>query len=148
MEKYNLFSVAREDWIPTQVMMDALNELASNPDFISRVVAIGIEIGKVIVFPPEVETLEQALLTWNASYHAVHRGADVGDKCAELVKEGHYRVTFTDLYPDDFNYGIMYGFALRFLPPGTNFTIYYDPAIHPRDRGGDHPCTVIHMRWT
>ncbi len=41
---------------------------------------------------------------------------------------------------------IMYGYGKRFLSPGGQFTVYYDPDITPRDDGGDGP-TVIHLKW-
>ena len=147
MEKHGLVDIQRDQWIPTRKMMYALNDLAQDPDFMAGLVAIGIEIGKRIVFPQENPTLEEAITGWNASYHAVHRNGDVGQKLAEKMGEKHYRVTLTDPFPDDFNYGILYGFALRCLPPHTDFTIFYDPAVTPRDRGGDQGRTVIHVRW-
>jgi len=147
MERHGLLDIAPDQWIPTRKMMYALNELAEDPDFMSGLVAIGIEIGKRIVVPLEDPTLEEVLLSWNASFHAVHRNGDVGQKIAEKVGEKHYRITLTDPYPDDFNYGIMYGFALRYLPPHSDFIVSYDPQVTPRDRGGEQGCTVIHIRW-
>lgn len=147
MEKYGLVNVQRDEWIATQVMMNALNDLAKDPDFSSGLVAIGIEIGKRIVFPPAIVDLDAALEAWDASYHAVHRGGEVGHKQAVKVDDRHYRIVLTDVYPDDFNYGIIYGFGGRFLPPGSDFTVFYDADVKPRDRGGEAGHTDIHIRW-
>ena len=64
-----------------------------------------------------------------------------------LAGQVDHIVSLTDPYPDDFNYGIMYGFALRYLPPHSDFIVSYDPQVTPRDRGGEQGCTVIHIRW-
>jgi len=147
MEKHGLTNIERDQWVPTRKMMFALNELAQDPDFMAGLVAIGIEIGKVIIFKKEDATLEDALVGWNDSYHAVHRNGDVGQKLCEKIGPQHYKITLTDIYPDDFNYGIMHGFAKRFLPPGTSYRIYYDPDVTPRDRDGTQGMTVIHIQW-
>ena len=65
---------------------------------------------------------------------------------SEKISDTHFKVSFTDLYPDDFSYGIMCGYGQRFLPPGTDFTVAYDPDIVPRDKGGQG-ATVIHIYW-
>ena len=49
--------------------------------------------------------------------------------------------------PDDMSYGLLYAYARRFLPPGTQFTVYYDPDIPARDYGGDREETIIHIEW-
>ena len=67
MQKHGLTNVQRDEWIPTRKMMYALNDLAKDPDFISGLVAIGIEIGKAIIFKKENPTLVDALMDWNAS---------------------------------------------------------------------------------
>jgi hypothetical protein len=51
------------------------------------------------------------------------------------------------VYPDDMSYGILYGYARRFLPPGTKFKVYYDPDVLPRDQGGSENYTIIHISW-
>jgi hypothetical protein len=147
LEKYGLDQIKPTDWIPTQVYLDVLNEMCQTPDFSSTLVAIGMGIGEMVPVPFEDARLAQVLEIWDDIYQGLHRGADVGTISVEKEEQGHYRITFTDLYPDDFSYGILYGYAKRFLPPGTQFTIYYDPRITPRDRGGEKGCTVIHAKW-
>jgi hypothetical protein len=47
-------------------------------------------------------------------------------------------------YPDSYNYGILYGFAQRYLH-GRHFTVYFDPELPRREMGG--ASTVIHVVW-
>jgi hypothetical protein len=146
MERHGLASVGQNDWAPTSRFLDALNELAETTDLMSSLVAIGMEIGTTIPMPDGI-TLDQVYMGTNDVYQSLHRGADVGAITGEKVSDKHYIMTLTDVYPDDFTYGIMYGYARRFLPPGTGYSVAYDLDVKPRDRGGDSGKTVIHIKW-
>jgi hypothetical protein len=148
MRKYGLVDVDPQGWYPTQTLMDAMNEILANPNNSANMVAIGMEVGKIVPMPPGMTnpTLGEVLMVWNDLYQYIHRNGDVGKLQCEKVTDTHYQITFTDLYPDDFSYGIMYGYAKRFLPKGTYFKVYYDPEIKPRDQGGTGK-TVIHLTW-
>jgi hypothetical protein len=147
MDRHGLGNVQPTDWIPTQKFLDALNDMGQTPDFMSALVAVGMGVGEILPVPFEDPGLGDVLAIWNDIYQGLHRNADVGQITSEKESDTHYKITFTDVYSDDFNYGIMYGYAKRFLPPGTQFTIYYDPKVTPRDRGGNLGYTVIHTKW-
>jgi hypothetical protein len=148
MEKYGLANLDPYGWYPCHKWMDALNELAQLPNVTENLVAVGMEIGKALPPPPGVEnpTLEQMLMGLDAAYQGVHRPGDVGHVTCHKLNDKHYRIVWTDLYPDDLNYGIVYAITRRFLPPRTAFKVYYDEKITPRDKGGNGP-TVIHVSW-
>jgi hypothetical protein len=149
MEKYDVKNVQPDQWYPTQRLMDALNELAQNANISSNMVAIGMQVGMIVPMPPDLvnPTLEQVLMAWNGIYQALHCDGDPGRIDVEKVGEKHLKISFTELYPDDFSYGIIYGYARRFLPPGTPFTVFYDEQVTPRDRGGQEGYTLIHIEW-
>jgi len=147
VERHGLDNVQPTDWIPTQKFLDVLNEMGDLPDITSALVAVGMGIGEIVPIPFEDARLGDVLTIWNDIYQGLHRNADVGQIQSEEQNTNHFKVTFTDVYPDDFSYGIMYGYARRFLPKGTQFTIYYDPKVTPRDRGGTLGYTVIHTKW-
>jgi hypothetical protein len=148
MEEYGLLDIDPNEWFPTRRYMDALNELVQRPGFTSNLVAIGIAIGIISPLPPDLKnpTLEEVLIRWDDMYQMLHRNADVGGITCEKIGEKHYATSHTVIYPDDMSYGILYGFGRRFLPPGTQFKVYYDPETLPRDRGGKD-ATVIHIEW-
>ena len=148
LERHNLVDLDPYGWYPLANWMNALNEMSMEPDFMSNLVAIGMGIGQVTPVPEDMDepTLEKMLMAWNAIYQGIHRYGDVGEIVCEKLADKHLRLTFTDMYPDDFSYGIIHGYARRFLPQGTHFTVYYDPDLRPRDRGGDGP-TVVHVTW-
>ena len=147
LERHGLTNLQPTDWVPTHRFLDALNEMGQQADFMSALIAIGMSVGEVIPVPCETLGLAGVLNLWNDLYQGAHRSGDVGRIVCEEEHRTHFKLTFSDLYPDDFSYGIMYGFAKRFLPPGTQFSIYYDPRVTPRDRGGQEGYTVIHAKW-
>jgi hypothetical protein len=149
MEKHGMADLDPEKWYPTRKLLDALNEIAELPDITFNMVAIGMKIGEIvpIITDDENPTLEKALLAWNDVYQGLHRTGDVGEIKAVKVGEKHYKTMHSVVYPDDLSYGIQYAYARRFLPPGTKFTVFFDPNVTPRDQGGTGKYTVIHVRW-
>ena len=77
------------------------------------------------------------------TYHSAHRNGDIGHVIGERVEDKYYRINLEDIYPDDMTYGIIYGFAKRLLPSGTQFSVKYDEGQPNRDRGGEK--TIIHV---
>jgi hypothetical protein len=149
MAKHGLANLDSYTWYSCHKWMEAMSELAQLPNVSENLVAIGMEIGKAIPAPPDMEnpSLEQMLMGLDGAYQGVHRNSDVGRFTCEKLDEKHYKMVCTDLYPDDLTYGIVYAFVRRFLPPRTAFKVYYDEQITPRDHGGDGP-TVMHVSWT
>lgn len=148
MEKYGLVNLDPDKWYPCIQLLNAMNDMAENPNTVSNFVAIGMEIGRIVPVPPQFTdpSLGDVLMAWDGIYQYLHRNGDAGKINCEKLADNHYRITFTDLYPDDFSYGIMYSYAKRFLPAGTNYMVYYDPALVRRDEG-DTTETVIHVSW-
>jgi hypothetical protein len=148
MQKYGLVDIHPDLWYPLQPLLDGLNELSQCPGISANLVAIGMEIGMITPVTPHIQspTLWDVLMNWNEVYQVIHRNGDVGCITCEKVGDKHYKTIHTCLYPDDFNYGMLYGYARRFLPPGTDFTVFYDPDVKPRDQGGTD-ATIIHVAW-
>lgn len=148
LEKHNLTTIEPDKWYPAQDWLSAMNEIAQHPDTTPNFVAIGMEVATNIILPPDLDspTLPQMLEMWDALYHMQHRGGDIGYVKTEKLGEKHYRTTHVHLYPDDFTYGIAYGWCRRFLPPGTRFTVKYENINRRLDMGnGDE--TVILVEW-
>lgn len=148
LEKYGLAEVDPTQWYKTQLWLDVLNELGHQHSSMANFVAIGMSIAHTIVMPPELEhaSLEQILMLWNDLYHLQHRGqSEIGYVLCEKVSDTHMKCIQKHIYPDDFTYGIAYGFARRFLPRGMNFVVEYDKATKRMDEGGEK--TIIHVKW-
>ncbi|MCU0466744.1 MAG: hypothetical protein MUF38_19525 [Anaerolineae bacterium] len=149
MEKYDIHNVNPHDWYPTQRLLAALNEIASQVNVTSNMIAIGMKIGEIVPLPPHMTspTLPEVLMIWDDLYQALHRGPSSGEIKAERVSDTHYKTIHSVVYPDDMSYGILYAYGKRFLPRGTAFKVYYDPAQPARDYGGKGDTTAIHIEW-
>jgi hypothetical protein len=130
MEKHGMVNLDPFTWYPVQMLLDATNEIAESnmtPNF----VAIGMKIGEGVPLPPDMvnPTLEDVLMIWNDLYQGLHRGGDVGYIKIEKVSDTYFKTIQAGIYPDDMSYGVLFAYGRRFLPPGTEFTVFYDPGV-------------------
>lgn len=145
LEKHNLVDIDPDTWYPAQKWMAVFNEMGSQSGGMFNFVAVGMSVAEKLPIPPEMSTLEAVLENWNALYQMQHRGGDIGYVDFEKRSDKHYVTIHNHLYPDDFNYGLAYGFAKRFSPAGTHFTVKYDDHEPRLDEGGER--TLIHVTW-
>lgn len=148
VQRYGLTDVQEGYWYPIQPFLDLLNDLAANVNQTTNFVAIGMSVAATSVMPAELgqPSFEELVLHWDDHYQGNHRKGDIGYKTAEKLGDKHYKVTLHGgLYPDDFEYGVLYGFAQRFLPQGTDFIVEYDEDVQPLDSGGEK--TVFIVEW-
>jgi len=150
MEKHGIVGLDPFSWYPVQMLLDATNELTRHANMTSNFVAIGMKIGEHVPLPPEMvnPTLEEVLMIWDDLYQGLHRGGDVGHIRIEKVSNTYFKTIQSGLYPDDMSYGVLYAYGRRFLPPGTEYEVFYDPDVIPRDQGGTGEATYINIKWT
>jgi hypothetical protein len=148
LDKYNLADVRAGNWYPLRDFLGLLDELRKNPNASPNFVAIGMGIAELGAMPPGMENASAVdiLQGWNEHYQMAHRYVNIWHKTAERVSDKHYRVIMDNcVYPDDLEYGVLYGFMKRFLPQHTSFTVWYDKDVKRLDQGGTQ--TVLHVRW-
>lgn len=148
VQKYGYQDIEPDQWYPLEDFHRFFYELQQRPGMMSNLVAIGMGIARTALMPPGLTnpTFEQMVEAWDDHYQSNFRNGDVGHKTTILVAPQHYQIVHKNtMMPDDLEYGVLYGFAKRFLPPGTSFTVWYDEDIPPMDRGGDQ--TVLHVSW-
>ena len=145
LEKHGITDVTPESWHPQQAWLDVLRELATG-DFsaVQDLVHIGITTPENAPWPPEIQTVEDALRSINTAYHMNHRG-EVGYYQAETLDDGLIRMICENPYPCDFDYGLIYGVARAYLPPGTHLVVEHDPEGPCRKRGDD--ACVYYVQW-
>ena len=149
MEEHGVVNLDPQKWYPTQMLLNALNDLKHNPGFRSSMTAIGLKTGETVPIPPDMKepTLEKVIGIWDSLFQMLHRNGDVGCIRVEKVTDKHFKTIHTVVYPDDMSYGILYAYGRRFLPPRIPFTVYYDPDLPARDYGGEGKETIIHIQW-
>lgn len=147
LEKHNLSKVDPQKWYPMQQWLDVLSDVSEHSGAMFNMVAIGAAISQTAVMPPDVEQMrfEDFVHLINDVYQMQHRKGDPGYVKADQPGDRHIRFEVRVPYPDDLEYGTTFGFARRFLPPGTHFTVTYDPDVPRRDQGGE--VTIIHVTW-
>lgn len=147
LEQHNLVSIDPERWYELQEWLNVLSDLSARGGGMFNMVAIGAAISETTILPPEVEKMpfEQFLFLVDQVYQMQHRNGNVGSVQVEKVADKHMRLTLRVPYPDDLEFGTAYGFARRFLPPGTELMVQYNSTAPRREQGGD--CTVIDITW-
>ena len=148
IKKYGFDAIDANKWYPLKSYLDFLTELVQQPNLMFNLVAIGMSIAEVAPMPPELANaaFSQVVEGWNEHYQASLRNGDVGRKTTIKVADQHYKVVHDrTVVPDDLEYGVLYGFAQRFLPPGASFDVWFDEDIPRMDEGGDR--TVLHVSW-
>ncbi len=142
-----LDQIEPEAWYPQQKWLDVLTTLSGRSSAMFNFVAIGTAIAETAFLPPEVERMsfEQVIFAINDFYQMQHRNGDAGEIKVDKAAENHIILHVRVPYPDDLEYGTAYGFARRFLPPKTHFTVRYDEDCVRCEQGGEE--TVIHIAW-
>ncbi len=147
LKRHGLDDIDPEKWYPLSQWMAVLNDIEDEGGGMMDFVSLGLAIAETAVLPPEVDnaSFEEFCEGMDYAYQMNHRNGDVGHYIAEKVADGHMKVSVTAPYPDDQAYGVLYGFARRFLPKGTSFSVKYDEDVPRMEKGGDR--TIIHIRW-
>jgi hypothetical protein len=144
LEKYSLSKVSPEAWYPLQSMLDVLRELAEMGHF--NMVAIGMTIPDVALFPPEIDTVEKALTSLGEAYQMNHRGGEIGEYVFKKIGERSGEVLCRNPYSSDFDYGLIYRLIQKYRPDDSDsFRVVRDDSVSNRKNGGD-ACTY-HVSW-
>ena len=146
LEKHGLIDIEPDAWYPLQPLLDALKEIYEG-DFsaVLDMVHIGMKIPEHVIWPPEIQTLEDALFSIDVAYHMNHADGEVGFYQATQVNEREIEMVCQNPYPCDFDYGLLYAIAQRYLPPDGDLIVFHDEN-GPCRKYGDDSCTY-HITW-
>ncbi len=133
------------DWYPQQAWLDAFKEIAQSATKICDLVSIGMRIPENAIFPPDIDSIESALMAIDVAYHMNHRGGEIGCYRATLAGDHQMDLVCQNPYPCDFDFGIISGMSRRFCPKGLHVRVYHDDEAPCRQRGADS-CTY-HVIW-
>lgn len=64
----------------------------------------------------------------------------------EKLDDKTYRVESDTIYPDDLEYGVMFGLVRRVVPAGTGFVVSYDETVQRKDLGGPVTVMIVSLR--
>jgi hypothetical protein len=139
--KYGLGKIELTEWYSQQRWLNAFREIATGRmNAMFNLVAIGMKIPETAIFPPDIDTITAGLYSIDVAYHMNHRGGEIGCYRAEVINENQIDLICENPYPDDFDYGLIYGTARRFCPNDHDFSVYHDNDA-PCRKKGDSSCT-------
>lgn len=146
LQKHDLVDLQEDKWYSVETIVKFFEDITAQTNAMFNLVSIGTKIAIYCIVPPNIDVMpfSDFLEIIDTVYHMQHRG-DVGQLVTRKLSAQHYTVTSDTPYPDDFWYGIYYGWAKRLLPAETAITAWYDKVAPRQDQGGKH--TTIHIEW-
>lgn len=149
LAQHDLNNIVPDGWYAMQDILNVFNALQEQNSAMADFVAIGMKAAELSPLPPELERMTFAqfmLLYAEKVYPARHRGSDPGIFAVDIVADNALTITLANVYPDDVMYGLVYGFARRFLArEDVDFIVEYDLEQPRCDEGGAQ--TLIHVTW-
>lgn len=149
LAQHGLDDIDPDGWYAMQSILEVFNALLEQGGAMADFVAIGMKAAELSPLPPELEQMTFAQfmqLYAERVYPARHQGGDPGTFAVEHTGPNALHVIIANVYPDDVMYGLVYGFAKRFMGQrGIPFIVEYKPDTPTREQGGEQ--TVIQVSW-
>ncbi len=140
LRRHGITDIKDDQWYPQSAVLAALKEFGET----SNLVSVGTQVIKHTLFPPEVDSIDKALASIDVAYKMNHRG-EVGYYHSEVRGPRHIVMKCKNPYPCDFDYGLIYGVAKRFLPAGGDLIVEHDADGTCRKKGSE--TCVYHVTW-
>jgi hypothetical protein len=159
LEENNIQDPEPERWYSQQDWLNAFKQISEKIGA-GTLFMIGKSIPENAVFPPHIETIDQALSAIDVAYHMNHRlaGEQLFNPQTGQMQEGigHYKynkisdskveIICDNPYPCDFDKGIITAMARRFKPAhSTRILISHEKSEGCRG-SGDHSCKYV-VEW-
>jgi hypothetical protein len=132
-------------WYPQQNWLNAFKKIS---DFLgpNTLFNIGLKIPENANFPPEIQTIEQALVAIDVAYHMNHRNGEIGEYKYQSNGGRAAKMICPNPYPCAFDRGIITAMAKRFKPRDTKMVrVKHDDSALCRMDGAES-CTYI-VTW-
>jgi hypothetical protein len=148
LRRHNLDKIDPKQWYSHQLALNVLSDISEGQNASPNFVAIGMAAGELGAknLPPHM--LSMTLIDFVTAYATVfqsrHRNGDAGYVITERIDNNHVTLRFKSPYPDDFMYGVLYGYARYYTGEKRRFTLRFDENHKRREQGGDE--TVLHLQ--
>ncbi len=147
LKMFDIENIDRGEWYPLVNLLRALKfineEVGPNTLF-----AIGKGIPQNVVFPSNIDNLEQALNSIDEAYHMNHRGGEIGYyKLTDFDEKGHRAMMECyNPYPHHFDRGLITAMTRKFAPKDSYFIeVVADDSMPTRLEGADKDVFII--KW-
>lgn len=140
LEAHGLQEIDPEQWYPQQAWLDVLRDVIGRGNAMFNLVSIGMKLAELFPMPPDIRTMHEALGAVDDIFRMSNPDAEPGIMRTENVEPRHVRIVSATPYPDDFEYGVIYGLARRYLPPDGHLVVRHVDDAPCRKNDGD-TCT-------
>lgn len=128
LHKYNLCTLHRNEWCSLQTNLNLLQDIHED-SAAPNLIEVGRSMAELLRFPQEVDTIHKAFMSLNRVYQQTHQG-EVGLYQVLALLPQHIKITAETPYPYDFQLGLCWGIAQRFLPRGAIIDIQHHSPPH------------------
>jgi len=130
-----------EKWYPNETNLAALSEIYEKLGS-SMLQKIGRDKPKNTVWPPDIETATDAVMSINEAYQRNHRNGKVGGYHAEQINPSHMKLTCNNPYPCQFDQGLIEGVVFKFA---TETALVNEVGDECRKEGGEQCTYEVHL---
>jgi hypothetical protein len=107
----------------------------------------GRKVAENVALPRDIDSLEKLFRALNSIYQQGRRHCNPDEGWRyERIDEQSARMTIISPYPDEYERGVLEGFARKYKPPdAAHVRVEYEPSQPRADAGGDR--TVFLVTW-
>ena len=147
LAKHELPDVQPEGWFSQKKWLNAFKEIGEKYGA-NTLFAIGKVIPENAVFPPEIQSLKDALASIDIAYHMNHRNGEIGYyKLMEFNERGRKAIMeCKNPYPSHFDRGIIMTMARKFMPNYSSIIKVELDESKPSRLNGADSCTY-NVSW-
>jgi hypothetical protein len=129
---------------PQQDWLEAFQAIAVKIG-VGTLPSIGKAVADSTPWPAEVDTIEMALTALDTAHHWNYRGGEIGSYRFELSGPKSGKMICHNLYPSEFDQGLISATVRKFARPGVFPVIKLDESAPTRRKGGG-TCTFV-ITW-
>lgn len=131
--KSGLSDIRPDEWYSMTTYLNVIYDIVEHEEAVmANLVSIGMKTVEHAHLPPEVDTLEKGLHAMQMGWKMNTRNADTVIWSAQKVDENTFICSNSSPFPADQEYGILYGFARKFVG-NQRFSVAYEN-LNARDR--------------
>lgn len=150
VERHGLGNIQPDAWYPVDSFIHVFEDwYNAGENLTQRLISSGMAVLDMVApaLPADINSwpLVQQLSVIEVIHQTSYRGGLPGEFIVEQLDDNHLRYRASVPWPDDFNYGLVYGIARHFLAKNYVFNLQFDPDFLRQDDGGEF--TVLILEW-
>jgi hypothetical protein len=129
-------------WYPQQTWLDILKAISQEARI--DLMALGQRVAASLEIPMGAFSIQSSLDYIHQHYQRTHRNPDVVPHFeVEVLDTRLIKITDHTPYPDDLQYGFIYGLFERLMPFGAQLRVRYDEQACRRSDGADQSVYIV-----